>query len=174
MAVTNYGTNNSLAVKLWSKVLSVEALKATWIFKFVGDSTSDMIQIKDETTKSAGDSITYGLRMQLTGNGVLGDGTLEGNEEALTTFSDALIINQLRHAVRSQGRMSQQRVPFVVREEALGGLRDWWADRIDWSGFNQLCGNLGPAAAPITLSTSDIRWTGNQATIAPDANHYTN
>ena len=25
------------------------------------------------------------------GNGVLGDGTLEGNEEALTTFSDALI-----------------------------------------------------------------------------------
>jgi hypothetical protein len=29
--------------------------------------------------------------MQLSGNGTLGDGTLEGNEEALTTFSDALI-----------------------------------------------------------------------------------
>jgi N4-gp56 family major capsid protein len=105
---------------------------------------------------------------------VLGDGTLEGNEEALATFSDALIINQLRHAVRSQGRMSQQRVPFSVRDEALGGLRDWWADRLDWWGFNQLCGNVGPAAASITLTTSDTRWTGLQATIAPDANHYTN
>ncbi len=174
MAVTNYGTNNALAVKLWSKMLSVEALKATWIWKFVGESTSDMIMIKDETSKSAGDQITYGLRMQLTGNGTLGDGTLEGNEEALTTYSDALIINQLRHAVRSQGRMSQQRVPFSVRDEALGGLRDWWADRIDWWGFNQLCGNVGPAAAPVTLTTSDTRWTGLQATIAPDANHYTN
>src|ERR1700742_3019721 len=174
MAVTNYATGNALAVKLWSKRLSVEALKATWLYKFIGESTDDMIQIKDETSKSAGDSITYGLRMQLSGNGVLGDGTLEGNEEALTTYSDALIINQLRHAVRSQGRMSQQRVPFSVRDEALGGLRDWWADRIDWWGFNQLCGNVGPAAAPVTLTTSDIRWTGLQATIAPDANHYTN
>lgn len=174
MATTNYGTNNALAVKLWSKMLAVEALKATWIFKFVGDSTSDMIQIKDETSKSAGDSITYGLRMQLTGNGTLGDGTLEGNEEALTTFSDALIINQLRHAVRSQGRMSQQRVPFSVRDEALSGLRDWWADRIDWWGFNQLCGNTGPSGAPVTLTATDTRWTGLQACIAPDANHYTN
>lgn len=172
MATTNYGTNNPLAVKLWSKMLAVEALKATWIYRFIADGTNAMIQVKDETSKSAGDQITYGLRMQLTGNGVLGDGTLEGNEEALTTFSDALIINQLRHAVRSQGRMSQQRVPFSVRDEALSGLRDWWADRIDYAGFNQLCGNLGPST--INLTASDIRWTGLQATIAPDTAHYTN
>lgn len=172
MATTNYATNNPLAVKLWAKMLAVEALKATWIYKFIGDDTSSMIQVKDETSKSAGDQITYGLRMQLSGNGVLGDGTLEGNEEALTTYSDALVINQLRHAVRSQGRMSQQRVPFSVREEALSGLRDWWADRLDWAGFNQLCGNLGPATP--NLAASDIRWTGLNATIAPDSGHYMN
>jgi N4-gp56 family major capsid protein len=61
--------------------------------------------------------------------------------------------------------MSQQRVPFSVRDEALSGLRDWWSDRIDYSGFNQLCGYLGQP---------DSRWTGLQATIAPDANHYMN
>lgn len=176
MAVTTYGTNNALAVKLWSKRLSVEALKATWIYRFIGDGTDSMIQIKDETQKSAGDQITYGLRMQLSGNGTLGDGVLEGNEEALTTFSDALIINQLRHAVRSAGRMSQQRVPFTVRDEALSGLRDWWSDRIDWSGFNQLCGNIGPSGSFATpaLTAVDIRWTGLNQPIAPDANHYTN
>lgn len=172
MAVTSYGTGNALAVKLWSKRLSVEALKATWLFKFVGESTDDLIQIKDETSKSAGDQVTYGLRMQLSGSGVIGDGTLEGNEEALTTYSDALIINQLRHAVRSQGRMTQQRVPFSVRDEALSGLRDWWADRIDWSGFNQLCGNLGPSLP--SLSGVDTRYTGLNSPIAPDSNHYVN
>lgn len=161
MATTAYGTNDPLAVKLWSKRLIVEVLKSTWISKFMGPSTSNIIQIKDETSKSAGDKITYGLRMQLTGAGVIGDGTLEGMEESLTTYSDSVIINQLRHAVRSAGRMSQQRVPFVVRDEALSGLRDWWADRIDQSGFNQLCGNT---------AQTDTRYTGLQATVAPSAN----
>lgn len=157
--------NDPLAVKLWSKKLSVEVLKNTWASKFMGDTPNAIIQIKDETTKSAGDKITYGLRMQLTGAGVLGDGTLEGNEEALTTYNDAVIIDQLRHSVRSGGRMSQQRVPFSVREEALSGLRDWWTDRFDTSAFNQLCGYTPQV---------DVRFTGNQATIAPDNGHYLN
>ena len=163
MATTSYTTNDPLAVKLWSKRLAVEALKQTWASKFFGTDSSALIHIKDETQKSAGDKITYGLRMQLPGAGVQGDGTLEGNEEALTTYSDAILINQLRHAVRSAGRITQQRVPFVIRDEALSGLRDWWADRLDFSFFNQICGNT---------AQTDTRFTGNNATIAPDANHY--
>jgi len=54
----------------------------------MGPTSASIIQIKDETSKSAGDRITYGLRMQLSGTGVIGDGTLEGQEEALATFSD--------------------------------------------------------------------------------------
>lgn len=98
MAATNYGVNDPLAVKLWSKKLSVEVLKETWIMNFAGPSSDSMVQIKDETQKSAGDRITYGLRMQLTSAGILGDGTLEGNEESLVTYSDAILINQLRNA----------------------------------------------------------------------------
>jgi len=162
MAVTSYGTNDPMAVKLWSKRLSVEVLKTCWASKFMGPSTSNIIQIKDELSKSAGDKITYGLRMQLTGNGVLGDGTLEGQEESLTVYSDAVIIDQLRHAVRSAGRMSQQRVPFTVRDEALSGLRDWWTDRIDTGWLNQICGNT---------AVTDVRFSGNQATINCDTNH---
>lgn len=168
MAQTSYGTNDPLAVKLWSKRLAVEVLKNTWLMKFAGEGSANIIQIKDETQKSAGDKITYGLRMQLTGIGVIGDGTLEGNEESLTTYSDAIIINQLRHAVRSAGRMSQQRVPFSVRDEALSGLRDWWTDRLDTSGFNQLCGNV---------AQTTVQYTGLQATTAPDTGtngHYLN
>lgn len=162
MSTTSYGVNDALAVKLWSKKLFQESLKKTYFSKFIGKSSSSVIQIKDETSKGPGDKITVGLRMQLTGDGVLEDGTLEGNEEALTTYSDAVYINQLRHAVRSAGKMSEQRVPFSVREEARAGLEDWWANRLDTAFFNQLCGNT---------AVSDTRYTGNQAAIAPDAAH---
>ncbi len=162
MAATNYGVNDPLAVKLWSKKLSVEVLKETWAMQFAGTNSNSMIQIKDETQKSAGDKLTYGLRMQLVAAGILGDGTLEGNEESLVTYSDSILINQLRNAVRSAGRMSQQRVPFSVRDEALSGLRDWYADRFDTAAFNQLCGN--------TVQTN-VAYTGNNATIGVDSSH---
>lgn len=128
----------------------------------MGKDDRSAIQIKDDTQKGAGDRITIGLRMQLTGNGVLGDGSLEGNEEALTTFSDNVVINQLRHAVRSDGKMSEQRVPFSVREEARMGLQDWWAARIDQALFNQVCGNT---------AQTDTRFTGGNATTAPSSNN---
>ena len=83
MANTDYAVGHPLAVKLWSKKLMQEALKQTYASKFMGKGSDSLIQIKDDTQKSAGDRITCGLRMQLTGAGVQGDGTLEGNEEAL-------------------------------------------------------------------------------------------
>lgn len=162
MATTAYTVNSSETVKLWRKKLAREALKATWFGKFIGDSSDDLVQVFDETKKSAGDRITVILRMQLTGDGVLGDGTLEGNEEALTTYTDNLFIDQLRHAVRSAGKASDQRTSFSVREEAMMGLKDWWAGRLDTAFFNQICGNT---------AQTDTRYTGNNATIAPDSAH---
>lgn len=141
MAVTNYGVNANEAVKLWSRRLAREVLKATYINKFIGEGDDSVIQLRNDTKKGPGDRVRVTLRMQLSGDGVSGDGTLEGNEEPLTTYTDDFLINQLRHAVRSAGKMSEQRIPFSVREEAMSGLRDWWADRMDtWF-------NYGPVAA---------------------------
>jgi N4-gp56 family major capsid protein len=160
MTTTAYGVGHPLAVKLWQRKLFQEALKQTWMSKFFGKDSNSMIQIKDDTSKGPGDRLTIGLRMQLSGSGVEGDGTLEGNEEALTTYTDNLLINQLRHAVRSDGKMSEQRVPFSIREEARTGLQDWWSDRIDTAFFNQLAGNT---------AVSDTKYTGHNATVAPTA-----
>lgn len=158
MADTNYGVNHPLAVKVWSRKLLHEALKATWFSKFTGTDTNSVVYLKTDLQKGPGDRIRCGLRMQLEGDGVLGDNTLEGSEEMLTTYTDDLYIDQLRHAVRSAGKMSEQRVPFSVREEARMGLTDWWAGRLDTAFFNQLSGNTGVA---------DVRYTGNQAALAP-------
>jgi len=158
MANTSYGVNDSEAVKLWSRKLMREALKQTWASKFMGKGSDSLCQIKDDTSKGAGDRVRTILRMQLNGAGVQGDGTQEGNEEALITHTDDLIINQLRHAVRSGGKMSEQRIPFSVREEARMGLQDWWADRFDTWFMNSISGNS---------AQTDTRYTGNNAATAP-------
>jgi N4-gp56 family major capsid protein len=158
MALTSYGVNAPEVVKLWSKTLAREALKATQIQYFIGESASSLVQEKTDFKKSAGDRLTMTLRMQLTGDGVLGDGTLEGNEERLTTYTDNLLIDQLRHAVRSAGKMTEQRIPWSIREEAKDGLVDWWAGRMDTAFFNQLCG--------YTPETR-LAFTGSNAVLAP-------
>lgn len=162
MAKTEYGVNHALAVKLWQKGLMAEVLKKTQVQAFVGSTSSSLVQVKSETARQAGDRVTFGLRMQLSGDGVEGDATLEGQEEALTTYADHVVIDQLRHAVRSGGRMSEQRVPFSVRAEARDGLADWWADRIDDCFFNQICGYT-----PANGTSRD----GNNTIAAPDAAH---
>ncbi len=158
MATTNFGVNHPLAVKVWAKKLFQDALAETFASRFMGTSDSALLQQKSELSKGPGDQITVGLRMQLSGTGIQGDGTLEGNEEALSLYNDAVVINQVRHAVRSGGKMSEQRVPFSVREEARTGLADWWADKIDTWFLNQLAGN--------TAETNTIN-SGNNAVTAP-------
>lgn len=162
MAATSFATGDALAVKLWSKKVSVEALKATWVYKFMGRSDNSLIQIYDDTAKGPGDRIRIPLRRLLSGAGVLGDATLEGNEERITYHSDDLFINQLRHAVREGGRFTRQLVPFDIREHARMSLQDWWADRIDTWFFNQICGNS---------NQTDLRYTGHQTAVAADADH---
>lgn len=139
-----------------------EALKKTFALQFMGTDSNSIIQIKTELNKGPGDRITFGIRQQLSGAGIEGDNTLEGQEEALVTYTQNVTINQLRHAVRSAGEMSEQRVPFTVRDEARDGLADWWADRIDSWFFNQVTGNTAQA---------DTRYTGMQAVSAPDSFH---
>ena len=162
MANTAFGVNDPLAVKLWSKKLMYESLKETWISKFIGKGSDSLIQIMPETGKQAGDQVTFGLRVLLTGDGVTGDATLEGNEEALSFYSDSAVINQLRHAVRSAGKMSEQRVPYSIREEARQGLSDWLAERYDISFFNQITGNT---------NATTTQYIGLNTVTAPDAAH---
>lgn len=162
MALTEYGVNDPEAVKLWSRKLMRESLKNTWASKFMGKDSNSLVQVLDDTSKGPGDRVRCLLRMQLTGDGVAGDATLEGNEEALATYHDDVYIDQLRHAVRSKGKMTEQRIPFSIREEARLGLQDWWSARFDYWFMNQLAGNT---------SQTDDRYTGMQSAIAADSAH---
>lgn len=163
MAAKEFGTNDALTNKLWAKKLAHEALEETYLKRFIGTSKNSLVYRKDEANRAAGDKITCGLRMQLSGDGKQGHETLEGDEESLTFYNDALVINELRHAVRWKAGITEQRVPFNLRTEAKDGLKDWMARRYDVSFFNHICG--------YTVQ-SDTKFTGNNAVVAPTSTHH--
>lgn len=162
MATTNWGVNHPLAKKHWAQTLMAETLKEVEIMSLAGKSAKALIHVKDEMSKGKGDLVTFGIRAQLIGRGKSGDNTLEGSEEDLVTYTDQLLINQLRHAVNGGGAMSRQRVPFEARTECKDGLQDWWKARIETSAFNHLCSNV---------DETDTAYTGLNATTAADSAH---
>lgn len=169
MATTNYGVNDALTVKLWAKELAHEAVKATEIYPLLGASANSVIQEKTETKKGSGDRVTIGLRMQLSQDGLSESDTAEGNGEALTTYSDNLLINELGANVgvaHPDNTIDAQRVPFSLREEAKDGMVDWWSRRISVAFFNQICGNTATSG---TGFPSSSKYTGMNAVTAPTA-----
>jgi len=126
MASTDFAVNDSLAVKLWSRTLSLQSLDATDIKPLIGDDENSVVQMKTELSKGPGDQITYGLQIQLQGAGFTENELAEGNGASLAIYSDKLTINELGHVVgvKSENTIDAQRVPFDLRSQARMGLRE--------------------------------------------------
>jgi N4-gp56 family major capsid protein len=162
VAYTSFAVNDAYAVKLWSKMLIVAEREALDIAPLIGSDDNSIIQMKTETSKGAGDQVTFGLRARLTQDGITENQTAEGNGEALSIYSDSVLINELgaNVGVKSQNTIDAQRVPFDLRQQARDGLGEWWADRKSASFFNQVCGYT-----PQTLTV----YTGLNAVVAPSS-----
>src|SRR5574343_409505 len=102
MAMTEFGVNHALAVKLWSKSLAVEAEVKQYFRKFMGTSEDSLIIVRQDLARSAGDRIRVGLRMKLTGAGIQGDNTIEGTsaETALDFYYNDILIDQERKGTK--------------------------------------------------------------------------
>lgn len=61
MARTSFEANDPLAIDLWSKKTEQESLKSTVIFRFMGRGDQSAIQILDDASSKAGQTITWAL-----------------------------------------------------------------------------------------------------------------
>lgn len=138
-------TGSAEAVKKWSKEAWVELPKLIYWNKFMGKGMNNIIQTKDELTGQPGDKITFSFARKLQGSGVTGDGDLENSEEAISTYQDAVTIDQKRNAIRLKGRMSERRTAYNQRYIAKELLTTWLAETIDADIF---------AAVDLSPSTS--------------------
>jgi N4-gp56 family major capsid protein len=141
MALTNFGLLTTEQKTIWSKDLWKQARNFSFINKFLGSGPNSMVQHITELKKSEkGARAVITLLADLEGDGIAGDRTLEGNEEAMKTYDQVIRIDQLRHANRIEGRMADQKSIVEFRNNSKNVLAYWLADRIDQMAFLTIAG----------------------------------
>ena len=138
MANTTITVAPNLVQEAWAKATWSAGIHKAFFDKFTGTDAGSIIQVKEELKKDKGDSINIPLLMPLTGAGITGDNMLEGNEEALIYRDFSVSIDQLRNAVRLQGKMDEQKTQINMRQDAKTALSDWLATKVDKMIFKAL------------------------------------
>ena len=150
MSVTFFNTNSSSVVKLWSERTLVDFISDT---EFIGQTIkAGVLQRFDETSRSAGDTVTASWLQRLTGAGLVGSSTATGYEESLDYFTDQIKIDLLRKPVSipSPFTIDQQRVLYNLNEDAYRTSVEWMQQHAALGLFNQLAGN----------TTTTFAWDG--------------
>lgn len=188
MSLTNFALLTDEQKTVWSMDLWKQARNYAFVNKFLGSDSNALIQHITELKKSEkGARAVITLLADLEGDGVAGDRTLEGNEEAMKSYDQVIRIDQLRHANRHEGRMADQKSVVEFRNNSRDVLAYWLADRIDQLAFLTLSGvsygmrNNGIArigsdlpflefAPDIAAPTNQrkLRWDGTAKTLIPN------
>jgi len=137
MADTEFLTGSAETVKRWASMLWTEAPELIYWGQFMEENANAIIQVKRELEGQPGDELTFTLLRKLAGAGVTGDAVLEGNEEQMNHYSDTVVLDQRRNAVRLKGRLSERRTAFNQRTNAKEVLKIWLAETIDDDIFSQ-------------------------------------
>lgn len=167
MAETIVPTNDPAAVVIYSRRLFIQAIHTPVLAKLMApglnarDQTS-IVQLFDEPLKGPGDTVKFDFLPQLSGAGVIGDTPLAGQESPLTWQVNSFTINQHRNAVLIVGRMSQQRIPWSMRDAAYAQLANWIKGILDAGLLNQ---------AACNTNQSNTAYTGLNSCATLDSNH---
>ena len=141
MANTNFSALTSEQLTIWSRDFWRVARNMSFINQFAGSGSNAMVQRISELTQSEkGTRAVLTLLADMSGDGIIGDNTLEGNEETLRAFDIVVQLDQLRFANRLSGRLADQKSVVNFRENSRDALAYAMADRIDQLAFLTLSG----------------------------------
>ena len=158
------------AQKKWSHKLFLDILNESYFEqKFVGKTDNNVIQRLTDLESEAGDTIDYDLSVRLRNEPVAGDNRLEDSEEGLRFYSDEVMIDQLRHAASSGGKMARKRTVHNMRNIAKTKLAEYWGQVQDELNFIYLSGARGINEDYI-FSETYVGHAGNPIQ-EPDADH---
>ena len=179
MANTNFSALTSEQLTIWSRDFWRVARNMSFINQFAGSGPNSMVQEISELTQSEkGARAVLTLLADMTGDGIVGDNTLEGNEEALRSFDIVVQLDQLRFANRLSGRLADQKSVVNFREHSRDALAYAMADRIDQLAFLSLAGiaytnkNNGALRSVLTSGQNLGDLAFNSDVTAPTSNRH--
>lgn len=121
----------ALVPKVWAKKVWHEGVKDSYFDKFTAMDGSNVVHQNKDLTNVKGDSVVFGLMMNLSGAGVEGNrAILAGNEEALNIYDFTVNTQLVRNAV-SRFEADDQKTQYDMLKEIKGALKQWLADWLD-------------------------------------------
>jgi N4-gp56 family major capsid protein len=114
---------------IWDSDFFSEYVRKNQFAKYMGTSTGSLIQVREDLTRKAGDTVVFPALRRLIGAGVTGNTVLEGNEEILNLRSMNLVVAAFRHAV-AVSDWDEQKSVVDLREAAREGLMTWELEKM--------------------------------------------
>ncbi len=115
---------SALQVKLWESAFFKEYVQDNLFSQFMGADQNAVIQVRQELGTKKGKSITFAKVDRLTGSGVSGSSTMEGNEESMDDRSLEVVIDKIRNAVRVS-EIEEKKSAISLHEAARSTLMTW-------------------------------------------------
>ena len=185
MALTTFNVDavqQALIVKNWSKDFFKYGLSKMYFSKFIGSwgqafdpamgdkqvtimsDPNALIQVKMDLSRERGDTITFPMLAPLSGNGraqlataVTGSPrAIEGNEEAINSYSYSITLLEWAHAVRTIGKLMERQTAFSVSDSMTAALGLWWARILDRTTYKAMAGLAQADAASVAILAASV------------------
>lgn len=148
-----------LTPQIWDSDFFTNYVRASRFRRYMGTDESAIFQLKEDLTKKKGDSVTFALVNELSGDGVTGNNTLKGNEERLNSRSHRVFVDVLRHAVAVDDWDIQKSV-IDLRMAARSQLQIWAKKKLRDACLNAL-GQIDGVNFAASTPTQRNTWTTN-------------
>lgn len=131
----------NLVPKVWAKKVWHEGLKDSYFDKFTALDGSNVVHKNKDLENVKGDSVVFGLMMNLNGSGVEGNRQkLAGAEDTLNIYDFTVQTQLVRNAV-SRFEADDQKTQYDMLKEIKSALKQWLADWLDNKLINRLSYN---------------------------------
>ena len=153
----------NLVPKVWAKKVWHEGVKDSYFDKFTAMDGSNVVHQNKDLTNVKGDSVVFGLMMNLTGSGVEGNRQkLSGSEDTLNIYDFTVQTQLVRNAV-SRFEADDQKSQYDMLKEIKVFLKQWLSDWLDDKLISKLSYNplstetvfAGAATTQSSLTAND-------------------
>lgn len=149
----------NLVPKVWAKKVWHEGVKDSYFDKFTAMDGSNVVHQNKDLTNVKGDSVVFGLMMNLTGSGVEGNRQkLSGAEDTLNIYDFTVQTQLVRNAV-SRFEADDQKSQYDMLKEIKVVLKQWLSDWLDDKLISKLSYN------PLPTETVFAGAAGTQSSI---------
>lgn len=143
----------ALVPKVWAKKVWHEGVKDSYFDKFTAMDGSNVVHQNKDLTNVKGDSVVFGLMMNLNGPGVEGNQKLSGAEDTLNIYDFTVQTQLIRNAV-SRFEADDQKTQYDMLKEIKGALKQWLADWLDNKLMSELCSTPSSSKESVVASAA--------------------